>query len=414
MKYLLTFIFIFSFIVAFSQDLQRVRKNLDTLCSPTMAGRGYLENGDRKAANYIAQRFFELNLKPFGKDFFQIFPIDINVFPKIELILGKQKLTEGEDFIINPNSLSAKGKAKVFLLDTLIFSEEKVKKAFLNLKLSDKILVYHSKFQERINKLSTEFQQKIAESKAILIFKPKLTMSLAQIQNSIPIFEVSDKFFTSQITGISFIVQAKLLQNYETQNVIGYFEGTEKPDSLLVFSAHYDHLGKLGNAIFYGANDNASGISMLLELADHFKRNPPKYSVAFIAFGAEEIGLLGSQYFVEFPLFDLKKIKFLLNIDLVGTGVEGAMVVNGTIFKKEFEILHSINATQQFFVKLGKRGQAANSDHYFFYLKGVKCFFIYTLGGIQAYHDVFDKAQTLPLSHYSQLYQLILDFVGQL
>ncbi len=62
-----------------------------------------------------------------------------------------------------------------------------------------------------------------------------------------------------------------------------------------------------GNTIFRGANDNASGIAMLLSLAKYYKENPPKYSIMFIAFGGEEIGLLGSQYFVKHPLHSIQK-----------------------------------------------------------------------------------------------------------
>ena len=68
--------------------------------------------------------------------------------------------------------------------------------------------------------------------------------------------------------------------------------------------AHYDHFGMMGQAIFPGANDNASGVAMLLSLAKHFKTITPKYSMLCIAFGAEELGLLGSSYFTEHPIVD--------------------------------------------------------------------------------------------------------------
>ena len=89
----------------------------------------------------------------------------------------------------------------------------------------------------------------------------------------------------------------------------------------------------MGKDVYFpGANDNASGVAMLLNLANYYskKENQPKCSIAFIAFAGEEAGLLGSKYFSEHPLIPLNKMKFLVNLDLLGTGDEGMMVVNAT------------------------------------------------------------------------------------
>jgi Zn-dependent M28 family amino/carboxypeptidase len=165
-----------------------------------------------------------------------------------------------------------------------------------------------------------------------------------------------------------------------------------------------------GSTYFPGANDNASGVAMLLNLAKYYAANPPAYSVAFIAFAGEEAGLIGSKYFTENPLLALSSIRFLINVDLVGTGEEGITVVNASEFAKEFDLLNKINDSQQLITKINARGKAANSDHYWFTEKGVPAFFIYTLGGIAAYHDVMDKAETLPLTEYSDLFRLIVGF----
>ena len=71
---------------------------------------------------------------------------------------------------------------------------------------------------------------------------------------------------------------------------------------------------------------------MLFELADYYTKNPPDYSIVFMAFAAEEAGLLGSRFYTENPLFPPKNIHFLINLDLIGTGSEGMTVVNGSIF----------------------------------------------------------------------------------
>ncbi|MDQ6815507.1 MAG: M28 family peptidase, partial [Bacteroidota bacterium] len=123
-----------------------------------------------------------------------------------------------------------------------------------------------------------------------------------------------------------------------------------------------------------------------------------------------EAGLLGSKYFTQHPLFPLKNIRFLLNLDLEGTGDKGITVVNATEYTKAFAALNAVNDSGHYLVKINPRGKAANSDHYWFSEKGVPAFFMYTLGGIKAYHDIFDKAETLPLTKYEDLFKLIVGF----
>ena len=93
------------------------------------------------------------------------------------------------------------------------------------------------------------------------------------------------------------MVQAGM-KRIRSQNVICQVRGTEQPDSVVIVSAHYDHLGMQGDSRFPGANDNASGTSMLLSMVEYFVRKPQAYTMVFIAFGAEETGLIGSNYYV--------------------------------------------------------------------------------------------------------------------
>jgi aminopeptidase YwaD len=123
---------------------------------------------------------------------------------------------------------------------------------------------------------------------------------------------------------------------------------------------------------------------------------------------------VGSGYFTQHPVFPLKAISFLLNMDIMGTGDEGITVVNGTVFKKEFDTLKEISDSGNLLKEVKIRGKAANSDHYHFSEKGVRAMFIYTMGGIKAYHDVYDKAETLPLTKFEELFQLITRFADYL
>jgi Zn-dependent M28 family amino/carboxypeptidase len=195
--------------------------------------------------------------------------------------------------------------------------------------------------------------------------------------------------------------------------VLAFIAGSAQPDSFLVLTAHYDHLGRQGREVLFpGANDNASGTAMLLELAAWYAqpRNRPRYSIAFMAFGAEEAGLVGSAFYTQHPLFPLSHIRFLVNLDLLGAGDEGLMVVNGRILEQEFNLLHQLNTRHHYLPLIKGRGKAANSDHYHFTEKGVPAFFFYTLGGPAAYHDPQDLAATLPLSGFTGVFWLIKDF----
>jgi Zn-dependent M28 family amino/carboxypeptidase len=224
---------------------------------------------------------------------------------------------------------------------------------------------------------------------------------------------VLDSVFDRFSKAIHIDVSSSFISSYKSNNVIGYVEGHENPDSFIVLCGHYDHLGKMGEAIFYGANDNASGIAMLLDLASYFSEHPQKHSVAFIAFGAEELGLLGSLNYVKKPLIPLNKTKFVFNMDLMGDGATGATIVNGKIFPSYFEQLKSINDNEAYLPIIRSRGKAANSDHYFFSEAGIPSFFMYLMGDYDFYHVPQDNPNNLKLgTYYNKSFLLIRDFVS--
>jgi aminopeptidase YwaD len=412
---ILLFLNIFNLTI-YAQDIDLVRKHIDTLCSPAMHGRGYVNKGDQIAATYIADQFKEYQLKKFKTSYFQYFNFDINTFPHAMLLSADgKKFIPGKDYIINPISGKGKGSVKIRLLDTAIFYSKEVQEQFLLTKNKRYAFVYESKNFSKLTELPLEFITKIHEAKCVIeLEEKKLTMSMSANQFSHPFFQLKKEKFNPETKKIKFHTDAVLEKNYRSQNVIGYIEGKTKPDSFIVISAHYDHLGRMGKYTYFpGANDNASGVSMMLELARHYSQAEyqPVYSMVFMAFGAEEAGLIGSKYYTENPFFPLSNIKLMLNMDLLGTGDDGMMVVNGSVFKKEFELLSKINNEEHYLPEIKKRGVAANSDHYFFSQKGVHAFFFYTLGGIDAYHDVNDVPETLPLTKFKEVFQLITKFI---
>ncbi len=360
---------------SFSQDVNYAHQLVDTLTSPYFWGRGYTKDGMSKAAQFLARQFTVFGLKPLsGNTFFQPFSYPVNTFPdNMHVRINGKDLIAGKDFIISPDSRGTHAKG--------------------NLQLQDSV-----HYVDTINRI-------------IVSLEDKLTWSVAPEPADYTMIEVAKKSFAETPATIDADIDNKPVKNFKASNVCGWVRGTVRPDSVIVISAHYDHLGGMGKDTYFpGANDNASGTSLLLGLAKYYAANPQPFTIAFICFAGEEAGLKGSKYFTEHPLIPLKNIRFLLNLDLEGTGNEGITVVNATEFTKEFTYLNEVNNANNYLVKINPRGKAANSDHYWFTEKGVRAFFLYTLGGIKAYHDVFDKAETLPLTEYEDLFKLIVEF----
>lgn len=250
----------------------------------------------------------------------------------------------------------------------------------------------------------------------IFLENKKLTKHLSSTYNDFAILRVKRKSISRDYKSVTLTINQEFIRDYQSQNVIAYIKGSEHPDSFIVFSAHYDHLGQMGSGVYFpGANDNASGVEMLLNLSEYYsKTHQPKKSIVFIAFGAEEAGIIGSKYFVENPLIPLKKINFVFNMDLMGTGSEGAMIVNGKVYKSHYKKLVEINTKNNYLSIIKSRGKAANSDHYWFSEKGVPSFFMYTMGGLTAYHGVYNVSENLPLTEFGDCFRLIRDFFDDL
>ena len=382
MKFIFSSLLLFTFLFSNAQkDTAAARIVINKLTSKEFAGRGYVNKGIETAATYLNNVYKDHSLKPFKKkhSFSQFFTSPINTFPaKMIVIADGKELIPGVHYIVSPESKGIMGGFMLFEKDSL-------------------------------NYLATDLKREVP----LTIKKvKKLTWSVARNVADYTEIEVLKDSFPKGIKNIDVIIENKLEPAYKMQNICGYIKGKTKPDSFIVFTAHYDHLGMMGNKTYFpGANDNASGVSMLLSLMDYYTVNKPNYSVAFICFAGEEAGLLGSKFYTENPLFPLNKIKFLINMDLLGTGDEGITIVNATEFKPEFELLKSINEKNNYLKLIKPRGKAANSDHYWFTEKGVPAFFIYTMGGITAYHDVFDVSKTLPLTEFSDVKKLLIEFV---
>ncbi len=375
MKFKLCFLLLFPVQLALAQDSLYARRMLDTLTSSHFWGRGYTRQGMDKAAQFITAQFKTFGLQPMnGSGFVQPFSYPVNTFPgKLGVSINGTALTPGQSFIISPESRGTTADADLVQLDSAHF----------------------------VNR----------EHRILVTLENKLTWSVALQAADYTLINIDRKTLTQVPQHIRIDAENVLDSAFTTGNVCGMVKGTLQPDSVILLSCHYDHLGGMGNATYFpGANDNASGVAMLLSLAKYYAAHPQPYSIAFICFSGEEAGLLGSHFFVEHPLLPLTHIRFMVNMDIVGTGNEGITVVNALIHSKEFDLLKEENEKAHYLSKIYARGKTANSDHYWFTENGVPAFYVYTMGGVKAYHDVFDISKTLPLNGYNSLFKLLTNF----
>ena len=364
-----------------SQVLSYAHDVISTLCKPAFYGRGYIKKGLSKSQRYLEKEFIRQGLKPlFGNSYKQSFQHPIVTFPKnISLKINGSSYRVGFNILPDPSNNSVFG----------TYNLTKTKQGL---------------WVDSIHNLK-------------LIYKRKLTHSLStQFQNS-KVFYVNDSLLLDQKELICNIKQpVSIIPNYLNYNLGAVVSGRLYPDSFIVITAHYDHLGGIGSNVFFpGANDNASGVSMVLNLMRYFKAHPLPKSIAFVFFSGEEAGLLGSRFFTEHSPFLLKNINTLINLDLLGNGSEGCTIVNGSIYRSLMDRIIALSAPYPHLNKQMKsRGKAANSDHYWFSEKGVRSLFFYTMGGVSAYHDPFDVHETLPLTAYFETFELLKQLILEL
>ncbi len=426
MKRIFTLLLILVPLIINCQDLDYAKQIINVLASEAYCGRGYVDKGDIKASEFIASELQKLSVVPLnGKSYFQEFDISVNTFPgRVSVKINDLQLKTADDFLIESSSPPAKGRYGIMALKrSQLSSEEKVVTVIKE--AGERYILIDNRNRNTENQESAKktdnyinylkYSPQVHIKGVIILTEDKLTWEPATNMTPRPVIIINKDIELNGSDIIEINVESRYIPSYKTRNVAGIIRGSEQPDSFIVVTAHYDHLGKLGKDVYFpGANDNASGVAMILTLADYYNDHKPRYSMVFIALAAEELGILGAKAFVNDPLIELKNIKFLINFDLAGTGDEGIKVVNGSVYKDKFELLTMINQEKSLVPKIEKRGEACNSDHCMFYQKGVPCFYIYTLGGSKAYHDIYDTPDALSLAAFSNYTTLITDFFSML
>ncbi len=220
---------------------------------------------------------------------------------------------------------------------------------------------------------------------------------------------------------------------FQTENVLGYLEGTDKKQELLVLSAHYDHLGKRGKVVFNGADDDGSGTVAVLEMAQAFAEakkagHGPRRSLLFLAVTGEEKGLLGSEYYTDHPVFDLRNTIVDLNTDMIGrlddAHAQDANYVYVIGADKLASGLHRTNEEQnRRYIGL-KLDYTFNdpadpnkfyyrSDHYNFARKGIPVAFFFN--GVHAdYHQETDEVDKILFPKMERITRLVFHTAWEL
>ena len=210
----------------------------------------------------------------------------------------------------------------------------------------------------------------------------------------------------------------------ESENILAFIEGSEKPEEIIVVSAHYDHVGMSNGEIFNGADDDGSGTVALLEMAEAFQLakkagNGPRRSILFLHVTGEEHGLLGSKYYADNPIFPMANTVANLNIDMIGRcdpgncGKDYVYVIGSEMLSTDLKKINEAANKQTVNLELNYKYDDPNdkdrlyyrSDHYNFAKNGIPVIFYFD-GIHEDYHkpsDTPDKIDYVSLKKRTQL-----------
>jgi len=402
-----------------AQNVQSYQSYIKELSSKKYEGRGYYKEGDKKAAEYIAKQYKRIGAKPVRDSYFQEFSFDVNVFHgNMKFSVDGKDLIAGKEFVMREFSKGAKGEYKLYYIDQKNFNIEKIIEDFNKPEFENTFIVIDFNFLRTHSKDINQLYK--TKMKGIIkVWDTPLKFYKAYSSKVIDQTIVwVDSTFPKNAKKIKIDVDNELLKDYKSSNVIAQIKGKSSTDSTIVFVAHYDHLGHLGKDIYYpGANDNASGTAMLLSLAEYYskKENTPNYNIVFLSVAGEEVGLLGSTHYTEYPLLPLDKIKYLINLDMIADNSKDVYVEISPEGEKGLERFNSINSRLNLFTKLDKGELAANSDHFPFANKHIpSIFFIMETGdAFKIYHTLQDNYENLYLDNYQKMFTLLTEFLKE-
>lgn len=415
-----------------SQRIELGKEVLEYLASDQLQGRAPGTEGDIMAREFLSKKFYKMWMGRFSFDYEQPFKIvtDIRISDETAVKIGSHSLILDVDY--RPFIFGSEGKVD----GPLLFVGQSIDEA--NLDMSGKVvLVYFGvadgKLPTHRNVINQVITARDKGAQAVIFvlqkdygdgiefFPFQYNRSVAHV--GLPVVQISREFF-HKLTAMQGVSASKvhrmkptkinMLLNMppvglsvgyesianETANVAGFIEGF-KSNEWIVVGAHYDHLGFGGvgsgsrqpenHAVHNGADDNASGVAMVMMLAEHYKEHKPQSNMAFVLFGGEEQGLLGSKYFVDNLPFPVDKIKAMINFDMVGRLRDSTLGISGVKSADEFDTILSSWQGKPMTLNLGGDG-LSGSDHAPFYSNGIPVLFFNT--GLHAdYHMPSDDIE---------------------
>lgn len=466
-----------------------LRAQLEIIASDEFEGRDTGHPGQKKAANYIKGRFKEFGYEPIEKlgGFFQPFKLQLTYPDTVKLTIGNESLKFLKDMYYFPGFGDVHLETDMLLFNGYGIESENYND-YKHITPTNRVVMIlggeptdkkGNSLVTRTNEKSewtTDWTKKIelAQSKgvsALLIIddnfsssvsrygryikRPDLKVSDVAIEaNGIPLIFISSKMADKIFEGAGMKgLRKKLIQEISnkkrphaqdifdlpivldikkdkdelsSENVLAYLEGTEKPDELIVVTAHYDHLGKKGDEIFNGADDDGSGTVTVLEMAEAFalaKKDGygPKRSILFMTVSGEEKGLLGSEFYTDNPVFPLENTVANLNIDMIGRIDENhapdsnyvyiigsdklstdlhelSEIVNKTYSEIELDYTYNDeNDPNRFYYR---------SDHYNFAKNNIPVIFYFT-GVHEDYHQPTDTVDKIMFQKMEKIARLI-------
>ena len=413
------FILIFAAAVAMqsgvtAQDLGHYKKIVKELSSAKYQGRGYAEDGANKAGKWIAREFEKCGA---DKVICQPFKLDINTYPgKMHFSVDGKKMIPGKNFTVREFNPSCKGEFRLYHIDTENYNSEKLFADLASPEYEGAFVVcdFMFSYKHRADFRKLQSKKECSSSGFIYTWESPLKFYKAYGEKVVekPVIWVEPDFPKDAKT-IKVDMENEFLEGYECFNVIAKVEG-RRHDSCYVFTAHYDHLGKLGKKTFYpGAHDNASGTATVITLAAHYAQNTPEYDMYFIAFSGEDANLRGSEWYAEHPIIPLNQIRYLFNLDMIADNNSSQYCEVSDEGEKGFVLFEKINAEKAYFKALDRQQLAGNSDHYPFAQRNVPCIFLMNENGdaFKYYHTIYDTWKNSIFTNYEPTFNLIVDFI---
>ena len=398
-----------------AQDLAHYKKVVKELSSSKYQGRGYARGGANKAGAYLEKEYRKAGVDAFTR---QHFTLDINTFPgKMKLSVDGRKMVAGTDFTVREYCPAAKGTYNLYFIDTLNYDSAKIFADLEKPEYKDAYIVCDFWFTYKHSADFKKLQSADGAPNAglILTWDEPLKFYKAYGEKVIdkPVIWLLSKQIPKGSRTVTVDIENKFYKDYRCFNVIAHVDGASH-DSCYVFTAHYDHLGNLGRKVYYpGANDNASGTATLVTLAAYYAKNRPKFDMLFISFSGEDANLRGSEYYAEHPVVPLDRVKYLVNVDMIGDNNPVQYCETSDAGQRGFELFEKINNEKHYFKSLNHGKLAANSDHYPFARRGVPCIFLENAEGdaFPYYHTPQDNWKNAVFDSYEPVFKLIVDFI---